>query len=123
MITFKTNIDNNDLELGKNGELTFLQDIEAVAQESRHFAATLRGEMIHAKQNGIPYLQDIFTRIPNLAQIEAALRRRLMSLSDVSAITALTASINGDILQYTAIINTVYGEVPLASSLSLSEIQ
>lgn len=112
MRTFLTD-GNNDFVIGDNGNLSIIQDIEAVSQESRHFAATLRGEMIHSMINGIAYFRDVFNQTPNLAQVEASLRRRILSIGDVREITFLRASIVGETLKYEATIKTVYGEVSI----------
>lgn len=112
MRTFLTD-ENNDFVLGANGNLAIARDIEAIAQESRHHAATLRGEMIHSMDQGIAYFRDVFNKIPNLAQVEASLRRRILSIDDVVSITFLRAFISGETLKYEATIKTVYGEVSI----------
>lgn len=116
MKTFQTNA-SNDFVVAEDGNLAIIQDIDAAAQESRHYAATLLGEMIHAKDEGIPYFQHAFSRTPSLAQMEAALRRRIMSMPDVVKITSLTASIQGETLSYTATIQTTYGTVTVNDSI------
>lgn len=116
MRTFQTD-QTNDFVVGADGNLVLIRDIHAVSQESRHFAATLRGEMIHAIDEGVPYFREAFNKNPNLAQMEAALRRRILSLADVVAITSLKALIDGETLKYTATIQTIYGSVAINGNL------
>lgn len=116
MKTFQTD-SNNDFVRGFDGNLVMIQDIQAVAQESRHFAATLRGEMIHAIDEGVPYFRDVFGKTPNLSQIEASLRRRILSLTNVEKINSLSAFIDGETLKYTAQIKTSFGDIEINGDL------
>ncbi|WP_041937510.1 hypothetical protein [Bordetella avium] len=112
MITFKTG-DNNDFVVLPNGNLALETGINAVAQEARHFAATAKREMIHAFDQGVPFLREAFSKQPNLAQFEAALRRRLLELDEVDEVQSLDVAIDGESLKYTAVLNTAYGVVTL----------
>ncbi|VFR32606.1 phage protein [plant metagenome] len=112
MITFQTD-ENNDFVTLPNGNLAMARDIEAVAQEAKHFAASVRTEMIHAFDQGIPFMREAFSKQPNMAQIEAALRRRIMETPDVTEILALTAALDGETLRYTATLQTTYGLVSI----------
>lgn len=110
MITFMTD-ENNDFVTLPNGNLAMARDIDAVAQEAKHFAASARNEMIHAYNQGIPFLREAFSKQPNLAQIEAALRRRILETPDVTAILSMDTSMEGETLRYTATLKTTYGTV------------
>ncbi|GAB1830111.1 hypothetical protein [Achromobacter xylosoxidans] len=112
MITFKTD-ENNDFVTLPNGNLAMEQDVNAVAQEAKHFAATARAEMIHAYDEGIPFLREAFSKQPNLAQFEAALRRRLLETPDVTGILSLDTQVEGETLKYTATLQTTYGTVAI----------
>lgn len=110
MISFQTDEDNDFVTL-PNGNLAMVGDRDAVAQEAKHFAATARAEMIHAYDEGIPFLREAFSKQPNLAQFEASLRRRLLDTPDVTGIVSLTTQIEGETLKYTATLQTTYGTV------------
>lgn len=112
MISFQTD-DDNDFVTLPNGNLAMVTDRLAVAQEAKHFAATARAEMIHAHDEGIPFLREAFSKQPNLAQFEASLRRRLLSTPDVTGILSLTTQIEGETLKYTATLQTTYGTVTI----------
>lgn len=112
MISFQTD-ENNDFVTLPNGNLAMVSDRDAVAQEAKHFAATVRAEMIHAYDEGIPFLREAFSKQPNLAQFEAALRRRLRGTPGVTGIVSLDTQIEGEALKYTATLQTTYGMVTI----------
>ncbi|ANY17227.1 hypothetical protein [Bordetella pseudohinzii] len=112
MITFQTD-ENNDFVTLPNGNLAMAMGRDAVAQEARHFAATVRTEMIHAYDEGIPFLRETFSKQPNLAQFEASLRRRLLDTPDVTGILSLATRIEGETLDYTVTLQTTYGTVTI----------
>lgn len=112
MISFQTD-DDNDFVTLPNGNLAMVLDAQAVAQEAKHFAATSRAEMIHAYDEGIPFLREAFSKQPNLAQFEASLRRRLLNTPDVTGIVSLDTQIEGETLKYTATLQTTYGTVTI----------
>ncbi len=112
MISFQTD-DDNDFVTLPNGNLAMVNDRVAVAQEAKHFAATALAEMIHAYDEGIPFLREAFSKQPNLAQFEASLRRRLLSTPDVTAILSLVTQIEGEALKYAATLQTTYGTVTI----------
>ncbi|USP46969.1 hypothetical protein [Alcaligenes faecalis] len=112
MISFQTD-ENNDFVTLPNGNLAMVTDAQAVAQEAKHFAATVRAEMIHAYDEGIPFLREAFSKQPNLAQFEASLRRRLLSTPNVTGIVSLDIQIDGETLVYTATLQTTYGMVTI----------
>ena len=112
MISFQTD-DDNDFVTLPNGNLAMVQNRDAVAQEAKHFAATARAEMIHAYDEGIPFLREAFSKQPNLAQFEASLRRRLLATPDVTGIVSLDTQIEGETLKYTATLQTTYGTVTI----------
>lgn len=109
MRTLNVNADN-DLVLNEFGYLWFVSDIDAVLLTARQYASTLLGEMIHNEDQGVPYFGVAFGASPNIAQFEAALRRRLLQCPGVIRIDELTAQQVGDVLGYTATITTEFGQ-------------
>lgn len=105
--------ENNDLMLDNTGNLAMVEGIEATAQTSRNFAATRGSEMIHAMDQGIPFFMTSFDRFPNLAQFEAALRRRLLQVESVQAVTALDVQYDDGAVKYTATLRTTDGVVTI----------
>lgn len=108
MRTFKTD-QNNDFVQDASGNLVIFSGIEAEAQESRHFASTARGEMIHQTQNGVPFFPLSFGATPSIPQFEASIRARLRQSPDVIEVLSVEASQLSDTLVYTANIRTSSG--------------
>lgn len=108
MRTFQTD-PNNDFVQDAAGNLVIFAGIEAEAQESRHFAATSRGEMIHQTQNGVPFFPLTFGSTPSIPQFEASIRARLRQSPDVIEVLSVEASQVSDTLVYTANIRTASG--------------
>ena len=103
----------NDFTLDKTGNIAMVSDIHATAQTSRNFAAARSGEMIHNADQGIPFFMTSFDRFPNLAQFEAALRRRLMQVETVQAVTALDVQYVDGAVSYTATLQTDDGALTI----------
>lgn len=106
MRTFQTDR-NNDLVIS-NGNLTALSGLDAVIVASKHYAQTLHGEMIHDVQSGVRVFDTAFNR-PRLALFENEIRRRLMQVPDVIAVTRLDARVYQDTLFFDAWVKTRYG--------------
>lgn len=108
MRTFQTD-KHNDFVQDAAGNLVIFSGIEAEAQETRHFAATSRGEMIHQTQNGVPFFPLSFGSTPSIPQFEASIRARLRQSPDVIEVLSVEASQVSDTLVYTASIRTSSG--------------
>lgn len=104
--------ENNDFFLDHTGSIPVLTGKEAASQTSKHFAATVKGEMIHAVQKGVPF-DLVLDKFPNLAQYEASLRRRILEVPTVVSITHLNIEYLGERVVYTATIRTEQGEVTI----------
>ena len=105
--------ENNDMMLDRQGNLAITEGIKATAQTSRNFASTRTGEAIHAIDVGVPFFMTAFDHFPNLAQFEAALRRRLLQVGTVTAVTALDVQYADGSIKYTATLATTDGQVTI----------
>ena len=103
----------NDLVIGADGRLSVVTGTAAVEVVARSHMQTRRGEMIHAVQQGIPFDPVAWAGTPNLAQFEAASRRRLMEVAGVREVMSFSARMDGDVLTYSATLRTDSGEVAL----------
>lgn len=112
MKTISTDL-NNDMYIGDDGNIAMSYDIVAAAQTAKHFAATLKSEMIHEYDLGIPFFITAFGANPSLPQFEAATRRRILEAPEVTGIRSFQVQQDGDILRYTAVIETTYGTATL----------
>lgn len=100
---------DNDLFLDGTGVLATRSGLRAVLQVCEHAAKTLRGEMVFATDQGIPYFTTVWGGSPNRPQFEAALRRALLAVPDVLDIVELETQSSGNVLSYRVTIKTIYG--------------
>lgn len=110
MKTFNVN-SNNDIHLGNDGNLSIVSGERASKNRCEHYAKALRGEMLHKLDMGIPYWKTTFGRQADIPLFEAAFRDRLRELDDVISIVSFFIADNS--LNYTALIQTIYGEITL----------
>lgn len=108
MITLAVDI-NNDMFIGDDGLLSFAREVEAVSQNSVHYGKTLRNEMLHEYDLGIPFFMVAFGPSLTLQQYEAATKQRLLQTPGVTGIKAFDVVQEADVLKYTATIETIYG--------------
>lgn len=102
---------NNDIYRGADGNLSMSFDIEAASETAKHFAATLRNEMIQEYDLGVPFFMAAFGSQPSIPQFEAAMKQRIRQAPEVIGIRSFQAIQTGDVLRYTAVIETTYGAV------------
>lgn len=107
MRTFATTQTNDFLVSGRS--LVLVSDIEAVLLVCRHCAQAILGEMMFAKNQGMPYFETVWVGAPTTAPFEAAFRSRILQITGVTGIEELTTAQVGDKMQYSATIITVYG--------------
>ena len=98
---------NNDL-IVNGGQIGLLSGLEATLQLSRHYAQTLHGEMIHAMTDGVRMFDTAFNK-PRRALFANELRKRIMQVPDVIAVTDIDVRFSGENLVYSVTINTTYG--------------
>lgn len=117
--TFGVNSDN-DIFINSSGNLDIQTGIKATLQACAQISKAQLGEMIYEAQSGIPNFQVVWVGVPNLAQFEAYLRTALLSVEGVSNILNLTTSISNNVLSYTAVIQTIYGQGSLNETVSIN---
>lgn len=103
----------NDIVLDADGNIAVVSDINAIGSTTRQYMQTRRGEMIHDIQSGIPFQDVVWSSAVNVAQFEAAGRARLLQVPDVTEVTAFSAVQDGELLSYTATIQTTAGETTI----------
>lgn len=108
MITLDTD-QNNDLIRIPNGNISLIRGIQATGQVAEQYAKAIRGEMIYKFDEGVPVFEVVFGTNLQIFQFEAAMRERILSSPNVSAIRSFEATQDGDVLRYTATIETVDG--------------
>jgi hypothetical protein len=108
---------NNDIYVGNDGNLSVNLDLQATIETCAQAAKAQLGEMVLDMQRGIPNFQTVWNGKPNVAQFEAYLRRTITEVPTVTGITELTIVTEGDILNYSASITTIYGSGVINESL------
>lgn len=98
----------NDI-YAKNGVLAVADGLECIRQQCTQAMQTIRGEMLFAADQGLPYFEVIWTGQPNLIAFDAAAREALMRVNGVEFINAFSASISNSELKYSVEIATKYG--------------
>ncbi|MDR1349690.1 MAG: hypothetical protein LBJ59_02705 [Zoogloeaceae bacterium] len=107
MISIRVN-DRRDLTLNKAGALELVNEAEAIGQNCVTAISAQTGEMIYAMQDGAPTLDTVW-RKHSPAKFEAAARRVLLAVEGVIEVVEFHQQKNGDVLNYTATIRTIYG--------------
>lgn len=107
--------DSNDLTLDGEGNLSIARDQRAAMFVCEQYARAAREEMIHKMQQGMPFFTTAFGEGSNLAQYEAAFRRRMSQIPQVIAVRSFDARIVESVLRYDAVIATEFGDVRLTN--------
>lgn len=112
MITISTNSDN-DMVVGGDGNLALVTGIEACSQTAAHYAQTILNEMIQDYDRGVPFFIVAFGPSVSIPQFEAAMKARIMQAPEVVGIRSFETTQDGDVLRYTATIETSYGSATI----------
>lgn len=103
---------NRDIYLDSSRNIALFVSARAIAQLTKSRVEAQRGEMKYAANQGLPARQtawDVF----NPKQFEAAVRSIILSTPDVTGIQSFALIKDGNKLQYTAVIETIYGTASL----------
>lgn len=100
---------NNDIYLDRAGRLRMVSGAEAVAANCRSAVQAQRGEMMYAADKGMPTFATAWNGYRPM-QFEAAARSIILAVPEVLAVESFTIQRTGEILGYTAVIRTTYGE-------------
>lgn len=117
ILTFAVNA-QNDIYLDSVGNLAFAYDLTAISQQCAQAAKTLLGEMVYNTTTGIPYFQVLWVGVPNIAQYTGALRRAFLAINGVLEVVSLITSQAGNVLSYTAVIRTIYGNTGFSDTIT-----
>lgn len=100
--------ENNDLYI-TGRDLSIVEGLEAVLNVARNCARAVLGEMVLAKDQGMPYFETVWVGNPTSAPFEAAFRARVAQIDGVEEIASLETEQVGDAMQYRAVIVTRFG--------------
>jgi len=103
---------NRDMFLGDDGNIAFLTDVQgapiATAQLTKSRVESQRGEMMYAKDQGMPTRATAWDRF-NPKQFEAAARSIINGTPNVTGVPSFTIQKQGNDLDYVAQVDTIYG--------------
>ena len=108
MTTFGVN-DKNDIYLGDDGNLVVVpSSIEATLIVCENYAKAQLREMIYQVNQGVPAFDTVFDDL-NTLQFSGQLERQLLRVPNVVLVDSIEVNQVGDVLQYIAVIQTIYG--------------
>ena len=93
MYDLALNIDGWDLQF-QNNDLMLIDHAERVAQQIKITLQFWLSEWFLNKTQGIPYLEYICVKNPNVQHIRQIFRNAIMSVDGVDSVTELTINVN-----------------------------
>ena len=110
-LVFATN-ENNDI-YAEGGLLVYKTGKEGVAQSVGQAVKANLNEMIYAKNEGVDYLDNVFTGSFNIVVFEAQARRQILNTLNVAKIVSFLPEVSGGVLSYSSIIKTTFGTITI----------
>jgi len=110
MRTFQVD-ENNNFVFGPDGQIPIVGGLTATAQTSRQYSQARRDEMLYKADEGVPYAVIAWNADPNEAAFEVAQRARLLQVPTVNAVNSFEIIRDGEVLKYTAVLDTDNGEL------------
>lgn len=86
-------------DLAINGDLSFVDGAERIAQQIKITLKTFLGEWFLDTSHGIPYFEKIFIKQPNRAEVEAILRTKIKDVPGVKSVGKLALSVDAQTRQ------------------------
>ena len=110
----------NDIYMDSTNNLAMLfgsssnsAGLDAVAQACTTASQAQLAEMVLFTGQGMPALRDVFNANENIAVYQAALIAALQQISGVLAVQSIVFTKSQNVLSYTAVIQSQYGETTL----------
>lgn len=99
----------NDVYMDTTNNIAMATGIIAVEQAAQTASLAQLGEMILFTLSGMPSFQSIWVGTPNMGLYQAALVAAIQNIFGVVSVTSIEISTKGDVMSYTAEIETIYG--------------
>lgn len=80
---------DHDLFITEEGDFLLIDDAERVAQQIKITLLTMLGEWFLDTSHGIPYLERILVKNPNLQLIKSIFRDKISNIPDVKKVNKL----------------------------------
>lgn len=106
MRTFATNA-ANDIYLDSSGNLAIATDLEACVMSCRRACQVNLGELPYSQSRGAPFFKVMEDK--DLSLYEMYIRQMLLTVPGVTEVVQVAFSFEGEQLNYSATISTVYG--------------
>lgn len=116
MRTFEVDSANNFV-IGASGQIALIGSLSAIAQTTRQYSQARRDEMIYKIDEGVPYAMVAWAADPNEAAFEVFQRARLLQVEGVQKVTFFEIIREGEVLKYTANLETSEGELTVNGQL------
>ena len=75
-------------------DLALINDAERVAQQIKITLLAFLGEWFLDQRFGVPYLESVMIKNPNMAYIRGILRGKILDVPDVKSVDSLSTQIN-----------------------------
>lgn len=111
MITLSVD-ENNDIFLGTVKNLAISSDKDALTQACTQATSVLTEELAYATTSGINYPGFVWS-VPDMMLFESNVINALLSLDGVNDVSNFLVTRDGDKMNYTCNVHTIYGDISL----------
>lgn len=111
-LTFATD-KNNDFYLDENGNIAMATGQDAIKFVCEQITRTLQGELIYHTDEGLPYVDSIWSNKASQLRFQAALRAALEDVPEVIEVNSISTELEKDVFKYEVVLRTVYGQVTI----------
>ena len=108
---------NNDLYLDNANNIAVLRGQDAVQQACLTASRTQLGECVLETGRGLPNFQAIWVGTPNYSLWKSYLQNTLQNVNGVLSVGSIAAERRGDVLSYTARIESAFGITALTGAI------
>lgn len=100
--------DNNNLVV-QNHNLHTIHGISACAQDTKTRVGIVQGENPYNTEQGIAYFDDVLGKLGGTEYVKLAITDRILDNPEITGVTNIDITSNGDETTVTADVETIYG--------------
>lgn len=86
--------ESHDLLLTEDNDLKLINNAERIAQQIKITLKFFLGEWFLDTSQGVPYLERVLVKSPNMNHIRAIFRERILDVPGVTAVSSLTLTLD-----------------------------